>query len=217
MKSLNIESLYASLDKQIRLAQSYMEIDYLSFLIKACRLKPIEYLKNKSESLILYRDWADEFSNSISLTKNKKVKIILGDLAAQKLQPICSDLYYGLSILKISKMSKLVYLSIGKDEDTKTDCCLITFLGVDNYLRSYLFIYDEWKQVSPLILGQPNLKAIAKNLDLKYFHKLTKKENCVIPCSSSQTWLSFMPAGKDFIELVRQECDYILPLFTKDY
>jgi hypothetical protein len=114
-------------------------------------------------------------------------------------------------------MSKLLHLSIGKDDDTQDDCCIVTFLGIDGYLRSYLYLYDEWQQVSPLILGVPNLLSIAKNSDLKYFCKLTKKENCVLPCSGSQSWLSFMPASKDFTELIRQECNYILPLFTKEY
>lgn len=216
MKSQNIESLYASLNKQIRLAQSYMEIDTLGFLIKACRLKPHDYLLNKSENIILYKHWIDEFGNSLKFVKNRKTTIVLGDVSI-KAPVVCTDLYYGLSIFKISKMSKLVFVSSGKDEDTQEDCCMITFLGLDNYLRSYLYIYDEWRQVSPLMLGISNLIAIAKNSDLQYFRKLTKKENCAVPCSSSQTWLSFMPAGKDFTELVRQECNYILPLFTKDY
>lgn len=216
MKSQNIESLYASLNKQIRLAQSYMEIDTLGFLIKACRLKPYEYMQNRSENIILYKHWIDEFSNSLEFVKTRKIKITLGDLSI-KAPIVCTDLYYGLSIFKISKMSKLVFLSTGKDEDTQEDCCMITFLGLDNYLRTYLYLYDEWQQVSPLTLGMSNLVTIAKNSDLKYFCKLTKKENCVVPCLSSQTWLSFMPAGKDFTELIRQECNYILPLFTKDY
>lgn len=216
MKSQNIESLYASLNKQIRLAQSYMEIDSLGFLIKACRLKPHDYMLNRSENIVLYKQWADEFGNSLNLIKNRKTKITIGDLSI-KTPPLCTDLYYGLSIFKISKMSKLIFLSIGKDEDTQEDCCMITFLGLDNYLRTYMYIYDEWQQVSPLMLGISNLIAIAKNLDLKYFCKLTKKENCALPCSASQTWLSFMPASKVFTQLIKQECNYILPLLTKDY
>lgn len=215
MKSPSIESLYASLDKQIRLAQSYTEIAKLAFLIKACRLKPSEYMKNRSENIILYRHWVDEFGNSLDI-KKKKLIITLGDLS-NKDPIVYTDIYCGLSIAKISKMSKLMFLSVGKDEDRQEDCCLITFLGVDNYLRSYLYLYDEWLPVSPLMLGVSNLKAIAKNSDIKYFTKLTKKENCVIPCLSARTWLSFMPASSEFIDLVRQECDYILPIFTKDY
>lgn len=215
MKSPSIESLYASLDKQIRLAQSYTEIAKLAFIIKACRLKPSEYMRDRSENIILYRHWVDEFGNSLDI-KKKKLVITIGDLS-NKDPLVCTDMYYGLSIAKISKMSKLIFLSAGKDEDRQEDCCLITFLGVDDYLRSYLYLYDEWQQVSPLMLGVSNLMSIAKNSDIKYFTKLIKKENCVVPCLSAQTWLSFMPASSEFIDLVRQECNYILPIFTKDY
>ncbi len=111
-------------------------------------------------------------------------------------------------------MSKLVYLSFGKDEDLQEDCCLITFLGIDNYLRSYLYMYDDWKQVSPLMLGFVNLKNIVKNSNEKLFKIIQKKENAELPCNKIKTWLSYMPASSNFIELIKKECDYILPLFT---
>lgn len=215
MKSPSIETLYASLDKHIKLAQSYSEIDNLAFIIKACRLKPADYMEYRSEKIVLYRKWFDEFGNSFNIAKNKKIKIIYGDLLNRS--DICTDIYYGLSLSKISKMSKLLYLSIGKDEDTKDDFCNVTFLGLDNYLRSYLYMYDEWRQVSPLTIGMANLECIAKNLDVNYFQKLHKKENYVMPCCSPQAWLSFMPVSEQFIDVVRKECNYILPLFTKDY
>lgn len=214
MKSPSIESFYANLNKQIRLAQSYTEIDSLSSIIRACRLKPTEYLSNRSKNIILYRHWEDEFNNSLSI-KKKKLIITTGNLINKK-PIVCTDMYHGLSIAKISKMSKLLFLSFGKDEDKKEDCCLLTFLGIDNYLRSYLLLYGEWRQVSPLIIGVPNLKNIFKKIDIKYFIKLSKKENCVIPCVSTQTWITCMPASPDFIDLIRKECSYILPILRED-
>ena len=214
MKSPNIESLYANLDKSIKLIESYSEINNLAFIIKACRLKPYEYMKERSGNIVLYRKWYDEFGNSFNLIKNKKIKIIIGDLSVRS---ICTDMYYGLSIFKMAKMSKMISLSFGKDEDYQDDCCSITLLGIDNYLRSYLYIYDEWQQVSTLTTGMVNIKNIVKNLDIKYYHKLQNKENSNLPCIAGQTWLSFMPASEEFIDLVRRECSYILPLFTKDY
>ena len=215
MKSPNIESLYAALNKQIKLVESYSEINKLAFIIKACRLKPADYMANRSPNIVLYRKWYDEFGNSFNLTKNKKVQIIIGDLSIKSKS--CTDIYYGLSILKVSKMSKLVFVSFGKDDDIHDDCCVITFLGVDNYLRSYMYLYEDWQQISSLMLGIENLKIIAKNLDIKYFNKLLKRKNSCMPCITSQTWLSFMPVSNEFTELIRQECNYILPLFTKEY
>ena len=214
MKSPNIESLYASLDKSIKLAESYSEIDNLSFIIKACRLKPIDYIKNKSNNIILYRQWADEFGNTFNITKHKKIKIITGDLAAPH---ICTDIYYGLSILKISKMSKLLFIYAGKDDDNYDNCYLITFLGIDNFLRSYLYIYDEWRQISPLAIGITNLKNIVKKSDIKYYIKLKNKEKSILPCLTGQAWLTSLPASKEFTDIIRKEYPHILPLLTKDF
>jgi hypothetical protein len=52
-------------DKYILLAQGYSEIKELSFIIKACRFKPHDYIfKDKSNKLILYTEWFDEYGNS---------------------------------------------------------------------------------------------------------------------------------------------------------
>jgi hypothetical protein len=54
MRSPSIEWLHAKLDKQVRLAASYSEVAELEFIIKACRLKPYDYIfDDRSDKIIL--------------------------------------------------------------------------------------------------------------------------------------------------------------------
>lgn len=199
MKSPNIERLYAEIRKNILLTQSYTEIGELAFIIKACRLKPYSYIfEDKTYKLVLSRWWFDEFGNSIKII-NKKIKIIYNDLELPRDKIVCTDLYHGLSLDRIAKASKLVFLSSGKDEDLNEDCFFITFLGIDNYLRSYMYLYGEWQHVSPLLLGMKGLKQISKYLDIKHFHINSNKENSALPCGRSTEWISFMPACYEFL------------------
>lgn len=209
MKSPSLDSYYTQIDKIILLAQSYTEIKELSFIIKGCRLKPLHH--NKSYKLILHRDWFDEFGNSFKINK-KKINIIYNDFFLGTERKVCTDLYYGLSIDKIAKISKLLYLCAGKDEDLNEDCFILTFLGIDNYLRSYMFLYNEWQQISPLLLGFENLKIIGKNADIKYFLEFSNKKNMPIPCNLSQAWLTFMPPSDDFLSMLGKQFEAIVPL-----
>jgi len=206
MKSPSIDNFYTKLDKHILLAQSYTEVSELFFIVKACRLKPYPYVfEKRSEKIVLYRQWFDEFGNSLQITTKKRLQIIYNDLSLDRAALVCTDLYYGLSLDKIAKISKLAYLCLGKDEDLHQDCAVITFLGIDNYLRTYQFVYGEWQQVSPLTIGLRNLKIIAKNRDIKYFHQFDIKDNMPIPCTTSEQWLTFMPPSLNLIEELNQK------------
>lgn len=210
MRSPSIEWLHAKLDKQIRLAQAYTEVQELEFLIKVCRLKPYNYVfEKRSNKIALYRWWFDEFGNSLKIVKNKRIHIIYNDLQLDKNKIVSTDMYYGLSLDRIAKMSKLVFICIGKDEDLYEDCYLITFLGIDNHLRSYLFWYGEWQQVSPLLLGMKWLKFIGSHLDIKHFSEIKNKEKIPIPCISSQMWLSYLPVNGDFLSLLNKQCEAV--------
>ena len=101
-----------------------------------------------------------------------------------------------MSLNKIAKISKLVYICIGKDEDLNEDCAMITFLGIDNYLRTYLYLYGEWQQVSPLTLGLEHLKKIAKYQKFSFFKELKIKEKTQLPCVKPSQWLSYNPPSK---------------------
>lgn len=213
MINLSIENLYFVLDKHIKLVESYTEIKHMAFLIKACRLKPYSYVFNKkTQKIELFKKWFDEYGNSLNLIKGRRIVITQNDTSLDTSKIICTDLYYGLSLNKIAKISKMAFCYYGKDEDFQQDCCMITFLGIDNYLRTYLYYNNEWKQVSSLMLGMNNLKLLIKYLDAKHFHKFSKKENTPIPCISGEAWLTFLPPSDDLLSLVKKECDYIIPI-----
>lgn len=211
MKSPSLDVIHNKLNRCILLAQSYTEINELFFIIKTCRLKPYSYIfGDKTNKLILHNWWFDEFGNSLKITDKKKIKITYNDLSLDRDKIICTDLYYGLSLDKIIKMSKLAYICVGKDEDLYQDCLMVAFLGIDNYFRAYMYLYGEWQQVSPLLLGMKNLQLISKNTDIRYFKEYTKKENCPIPCISGQQWLTFMPVSQEFTELLTSQCDKLI-------
>ena len=217
MRSPSIERLYAQLNKHILLVQSYTEVNEMFFIIKACRLKPYSFIfQDRDIKLVLHRYWVDEFGNSLRIIKNKRIKITYNDLTLDKSQIVCTDLYYGLSIDKIAKMSKLMFFCSMKEEETYQEQSFITFLGLDNFLRTYVNLDGEWLQVSSLCLGIKVLKNITRNMDLKYFQELIGKENAPLPCASSRAWLSFMPPSRDFLQLMTNEHDQVLSFLNNN-
>ena|ERR1700678_4371258 len=212
MRSPSIERLYSTLNRHIKLVEAYTEIEGLAFIIKSCRLKPYDYVfGNRDNKLILHRRWFDEFGNSLIINE-KKVKIIYNDLKLDRDLIVCTDLYYGLSLENIAKMSKLVYLVAGKDEDLLQECYLLTFLGIDDHLRSYLYLYGEWQQVSPLIMGMKSLILLAKHLEIKYFHQIGKKENSAMPCVDGRSWISLVPVSNGFLDIIKEQYKILLPI-----
>ena len=217
IRSPSIEYLHAKLEKQIRLTQSYTGIDGLEFIIKSCRLKPCDYVfKERDHKIVLHKKWFDEHGNSFTINRHKNIQIVYGDLSLDKTKIVCTDLYYGLSLDRVAKMSKLVHLVAGKDEDLYQDCYLLTFLGIDDHLRSYLYWYGEWQQVSPLLMGMKSLGIIAKNMDIKQYVQAGKKENNALPCVSGETWLSLCPVPKGFLEMLSKHHETIAKVFNEN-
>jgi hypothetical protein len=214
MRSPSIERFYALINKHILLTESYSEFAGLEFIIKSCRLKPYElFVGNKKYNKIkLHNHWFDEFNNSLYI-KNKKVYIKYNDLCVDKSKLICTDLYYGLGIQKVFKISKLLFIEISKDEDHNSQYC-VSLLGMDNFLRTYYY-NNEWEPMPSLHLGIKILKFIAKNKDIKYFKKLNIK-NTAIPCLHSDSWLCCLPAHNDFFKILNHEPDNIVSFLTKD-
>lgn len=209
----SLDFIHGKLEKYIRLVQSYAEIKELSFIIKSCRIKPIQYVEKRSSYVSFYRTWFDEFGNSLNLI-NKKINITYNDLSIDRNMIVSTDMYYGLSFDKIFKISKLAFIFAGKDEDLNSDCAMICFLGIDNFLRCYMYLYNEWTQISPLYLGMKNLKIIANNSDIKYFKELKNKENCVIPCISWNAWITCLPANEKLLTILDRQSNIVLPVLT---
>jgi hypothetical protein len=195
MRNYSLESFYFKIRKDILLIESYSEIPELSKIIKACRLVPQDKVQRK---ITIYRDWIDEFGNKLSIDKNKKPIISLNDLSIDRSKLPTSDLYYGLDLDRQLKISKLLYICYGQDDDDFTKMYCVTYLGLDNYLRSFINFGDgEWIRVSPLILGMKHLSNIFTNLDVRYFIEFPNKEKLPFPCLSGRAWLSCIPVPMD--------------------
>lgn len=203
MKTQNLDKLYIQLDRHIRLVEAHLEIKGLSSVIKAIRLKPYSYFfTEKTDKLVLFNKWFDEFGNTLEINK-KKIYIKYNDLSLDHNKIISTDLYYGLAINQIVKMSKLAYLIVGKDEDLYQDCYVLTLLGIDNYLRTYVYMYDQWNQVASLLLEIETLITIMHNSDITYFRELDNKEKLPVPCVPTKTWLVSLPASVSFLSQIK--------------
>jgi hypothetical protein len=210
MRSPSIEWLHAKLDRRIRLVSSYTDVPELEFIIKACRLKPYDHIfEEKVNKIILHRRWFDEFGNSLNILKKKRIQITYNDLSLDRKQIVSTDLYAGLSIDSVAKMSKLVYVLAGKDEDLYQDCYLLTFVGIDEHLRTYLYWQEEWQQVSPLLLGMKDLKVLANRLDVRHYQRTENKEIFALPCISGETWLSYLPASPAFLSDLSKQSELL--------
>mgnify|MGYP001586832126 CR=1 FL=1 len=216
MKTQSLNSIYHNISKQISLVESYTEIKDLSYIIKSCRLKPYDYLfKKKSPNLILYKWWVDEYGNSFKLN-GKRVELTFNDLKVNKNNLVNTDLYSGLSIDNVLKISKLAYINTGVDEELYQKYYHINLLGIDNYLRSYLYMYDNLESIAPLTLGIKNLKLLAHHKDIKYFLTFKKKENNPIPCLQPEQWISSLPAHQDFIQEMNKHHPVIYNIFKEN-
>lgn len=191
------EEYFEKIKPELNLVSSYLEDPDIKNIIVKCRLKPYKYNSNFNRKLILRRHWIDEFGNSL-IIEDKKLKIIENDLSIDKNLIKYTDLYFGLNIEKISKISKVLYLSTGKDEDFNQDCCVLTFLGVDNYLRTFVLYNGKLEIKSALCLGIDNLKKIIHNCDVKMHVRLPTKNGAIYPCNSWKEWMVHLPIHSFF-------------------
>lgn len=205
MISPNLDHFYINIDKSLDLLKSYMEIKNLPFIIKTCRLKPIEYFIKPNNQVILYKHWIDEFNNSFKIINRNDYNIIYNDLSVTKYNTN-TDLYYGLNISKISKMSKLAHIIIGNHLDPEyKNMMFVSFLGLDDYFRT--FMWDgEWVRISPLILGLDRLEYISRNTFVKNFLNFSILEISP-PCLGDKEWLCCLPAREDFLQWLQREYD----------
>lgn len=208
MKNLSINSFFGRINKLVLLTEAYTEIKDLVFIIKACRLKPLAL---RDFAITLRKQWIDEYGNSLNIIKGKRIKIIENDLSIDRDKLVCTDMYHGLTLTKIAKMSKMVYICCGYDEQPYY---MVSFLGLDNYLRTYLYYDFQWQQVSSLILGMRVLKFIAQNQDVRFFINSTKREKLPIPCSKGEEWLSLLPASRLLLTTLEKRYGTVFSFLT---
>ena len=174
----------------------------LEFVIRACRLKPADIFSNYSTKIVLHNNWIDESGNRLEITSKKKVKVHLNDLNINRKSLVTTDLYENLPLNKISKISCLAFFLVGKDEDMDEDHLLVSFLGIDGFLRSFCYIYGELHKVPNLYLGYKVLKTIMEHRDIKFFKELKIKENIIFPCIRQLAALSYWGPSKNFVSLI---------------
>jgi hypothetical protein len=173
---MGIEELYIRIKKLFGVVEGYLDDKTLGSIFKMCRLKPLDVLlaKDKRPKTNLYTHWVDEWHNSLIITTNKRIRLVMNDLSI--LAPVKTDIYDGLSIRQTALISKLVYLT----DD------VIAFLGIDNYLRTFTQ-FDKWYKCSPLLLG------------MKHLHKLEEHKQDTYSQKLSDSWVIKLPATKEMM------------------
>lgn len=214
-----VDSIYTDLKNSLALIEGYTEIKNLAFILKACRAKPFKYTyESKLKKAILYDHWIDEHHNSIYL-KNKKIIPLFNDISLLKYPSINTDLYSGLDIYHVMKISKFVYVYYGLDEDYHTPYLHINFLGIDDYLRSFVYLYGDLENISPLTLGMFHLQILARNRKIqtyKKFNVLLRKKWSPYPCQETSQWLTCLPAPENFFSDLKIQCPILYELFKEN-
>ena len=208
--NVSLEEFYKKLYKSIRYIAAYLEDKQLIFLIKGCRMKPCSIMYDSfNYKRKLHMNWFDEFGSSIEVRKNKSVCAKLNDLTLDRSKIINTDLYSNLNIKEIARMSKFVFLAVGKD-DIGNGCHWIIFLGKDNYFRTYMYLEGEWMKASTLNLGVKTIKRIilyaGKNKTLRFIID----KDIAGPCQIEESWLSCWPPKDDLIAEMSSEGKEIL-------
>jgi hypothetical protein len=179
-KSVDIYSLYDRLDRSIKVLSANIKDKNMIHLIKACRYKPLKFLSNKKTNELLYTDWIDEFNHVISFSKKRGRFTQFKDyyyLNAER--NITTDMYYGLDVYKIHKISTRVYCVTGFSEIDDSLNIYLCFLGIDGFLRAFWYFDGEWlpaptnwmepnKILSLLGFGKINIKCKVMNIKGKF-------------------------------------------------
>lgn len=197
-KTISIEEFYIKIHKDLMLIESYLEYPNLSNILKSCRLKPQSYINNKTIRTKLHNTWCDEFNSHLNLNE-KELSITHNNLYSKS---VSTDMYYGLSIKNILKISQLIFIQIGNCDDTNKFRFFLSFYCIDNYFRSYIF-EDNWKQCSSLYLGLDNLNIILNRLGLIGYVQLSN-ENNPMELLNSKTYLSQVPFNDEFKKILNK-------------
>lgn len=199
---ISLKTFQLKYNKHMKLVAAFTGNKKIHSILKMCRLKPYEFLFSKERENKLYSKWVDEFGSSLNLNK-KDFIIINNDLSIDNSKILCTDYYYGLPIETIIKMSNILYFIYGEDDVTGEQYYFIALVGVDGYLRCFLY-EDGWTQVSPLSMGLRHLNHIADSLDETFYKKFVNKDNLPFPCVNGEAWLTYLPAGEAFYRKINK-------------
>jgi hypothetical protein len=121
-------------------------------------------------------------------------------------------MYYNIDLQKIIKISKSFFVFYGKDDESLEDFIFITFIGIDNYFRSYIYYNDFWQKISSLYLGMHNLKLIINNIDINEHLYIKNRKDFITPCKRGRAWISCLPASEEFLRILNKENDIVTNL-----
>jgi hypothetical protein len=175
-----------------------------------CRLKPIDYNKYCYKNLPLkpILKWVDEYNNELDIEKNKKPKISFGSLS-DKHSNFSTDLYYGVSISSIHKISNSIILASSLDEDTLQPTSAISFMGIDGFLRTFLLNYGSWSSVSSLSWDLKILKVFSVSRHMQNI----KGKNLLMPSRPNNIWISPLPLDESFLTYLSSTHKHVVNLF----
>ena len=72
----------------------------------------------------------------------------------------------------------------------------MSFLGIDNYLRTFYYD-DEWLRCSSLLLGIHNLQFLIKERENTFNCEVPAAKVNGPPCQGDRSWLSCLPVSGD--------------------
>lgn len=205
MSSLrNIDTYYIQINDLLLLVQGYTEIESLSDIIRMCRLKPynkeLGIVSRKIKPASLYRQWVDEYGNLLTIDKRKQLDISFSAVSINHSKLIITDLYYGLSIRKIYLMSKAMLFLAGQELQNDQLHYILAFIGLDNFLRVFAYIDNEWQIISPLYLGVKTLKQITncfREIQFPFYKRIKQSETMIFPCNGQKAWLGSCPTSEE--------------------
>lgn len=231
-KNFVLEKFHLEIDSHINLAGKFVENEILPFILKSCRMKPRKMVENKTafsqrKNLTLQKEWIDEWGNSLKLEKNKnvqkRIEIVIDDLSLNLEDLSCTDLFFGLSMEKVQKMSQWVMIHAGIDEDFLEPCFFFNFLGLDGFFRSFVFFGGEWKKVSALMMGESgfrNFTRVREKIEKgesSFFqiHQAPEK-SMPVPCVRVDQWLSSLPVQEEFLDQLKKAGHWSLVEILKE-
>lgn len=189
MSSNSLDQLHEKIKDKIHAVGSFKENKFYSWLIKSCQLRPFSYRK---QNVSLEKKWFDSNNNILDLTE--KPTIIFGSLEISYSEEI--DLYKNSSFHELYIGAKLIFILEGKDEDLNMDHFVISFLGKDDKLRTFVYIYNNlYRKFTSLELGLEILKIIYVNRNIKNWISVPNIKNPPWPCKEHGAWLSCFPVG----------------------
>ena len=211
---LNLDYYYSEIENKLNVISAYTENKNSDLILKICRFKPYPITPKSFLTKSFYKKWIDEYGNSIEI-KNKRLNIVINDLSINSDNIISTDLYKGLGTEKIIKISKLMYIFKGKEIDFGTDHYILSLLGLDNYLRTYSYLYGEWHEIPSIYLGLQNLNFIINNSDIKFYKEFNFKNKVIFDCENQKIAVGKLPLTAMFEEEIKNNYEEIFNLINK--